>query len=88
MPIVVTTAPTVTLMGLAAAIAGVLALRKAPDPIAPVRLGQRVVDPIRLADQVEAHFAEHEAVAIAGLLGGPAAIVDEDGMDLVTHCFE
>jgi len=53
-----------------------------------VRLGQPVLDPIRLANHVEAHGPGIDGVAVPGLFGELNAIVGQDRVDLVRHGFE
>ena len=50
-----------------------------------VWFGQAVLDPVRLADHVEAHRPGIDGIPVPGLLGELDAIVGQYGMDLVGH---
>jgi len=50
-----------------------------------VRFGQAMLDPVCLADQIEAHFSESDAVAVARLLSELDAIVRQDRVDAVRN---
>lgn len=53
-----------------------------------VGFGQPVLDPVRLADHVEAHRPRGDGVPVPGLFGELDAVVGQDCMDLVGHGFE
>ena len=53
-----------------------------------VWLREAVLDTVGLADHVEAHGPGIDGVAIPRLLGELNAVVGENGMDLIGHCFE
>ena len=53
-----------------------------------VRLGEPMLNAIRLTDHVEAHPARPGGVAIAGLLGELDAIIGQDRVDAVGYGFE
>ena len=53
-----------------------------------VRLGQTVLDPVRLADHVEAHRPRVDGVPVPRLLGELDDIVSQNRVDLVGHGFE
>jgi hypothetical protein len=53
-----------------------------------VRFGQPEVDPIRLADHVEAHRPRVDGIPAPGLLCELNAAIREDGVDLVGYGFE
>ena len=53
-----------------------------------VRLGEPMLDIVRLADHVDAHLARPGGVAVAGLLGELNAIVGEDRVDPVRDGFQ
>ena len=53
-----------------------------------VGFGQSVLDPVRLADHVEAHWPGVNGVPVAGLLYELDAVVGQYGMDLVMDGFE
>ncbi len=49
---------------------------------------QPMLDPIGVADHVEAHWSGIGSVPVPGLLGELDAVVRQDGVDLVRHGFE
>lgn len=53
-----------------------------------VRLGEAVFDVVCLADHVEAHLTRESGVTIARLIGELDAIVSQDRVDPVRHCFQ
>ncbi len=53
-----------------------------------VWLGQAVLDPICLADHIEAHLARIRCVPVPGLLGELDAIVGQDRVDAVGNLLE
>ncbi len=53
-----------------------------------VGLGQAVLDPVGLADHVEAHRSRIGGVSIPGLLGELDAIVRQDRMDTVGNSLQ
>ncbi len=59
-------------------------------PIGPgmVRLRQAVLDPVGLADHVEAHRPGDDRVSVPRLLGELDAVVGQDGVGLVGYGFE
>lgn len=50
-----------------------------------VRLGQPMLDPVVLADHVEAHLPGAGGVPIAGLIGELDAIIGQDRVDAIGH---
>lgn len=50
-----------------------------------VRFGQPVLDPVRLADQIEPHGPRIDGVPVSGLLCELDAVVRQDRVDLVRH---
>ena len=59
-------------------------------PVGPwvVRLGEAMLDIVRLADHVEAHLAREGGVPIARLVGELDAVVGQDGVDAIGHGFQ
>ena len=51
-------------------------------------LGQPVLDTVRLADQIEAHLAGCHAVPVPRLLCKLDAVIRQDCVDMIWHCFE
>ncbi len=53
-----------------------------------VWLREAVLDTVGLADHVEAHGPGRDGVAIPRLIGELNAVVGENGVDLIGHCFK
>ena len=53
-----------------------------------VGFGQAMLDPVGLADHVEAHWPRVDGVPVPGLLGELDAIIGKNRVDLVGHGFE
>ena len=53
-----------------------------------VWLREAVLDTVGLANHVEAHGPGRDGVAVPGLLGELNAVVGENGVDLIGHCFK
>jgi hypothetical protein len=53
-----------------------------------VGFGQAMLDPVRLADHIEAHWPRVDGVPVPGLFGELDAIIGKNRVDLVGHGFE
>jgi hypothetical protein len=53
-----------------------------------VGLGEPMLDPVRFADQGEAHWPGIDGVPVSGLLCEFNTVIGENGMDLIGHGLE